>query len=338
MAALQSPLTRRRTNAGGQYMRAAALFAALVLAAMSMSALPAQAQTKVRIGKPQAGAFQFVPVDVGLEAGIFKKHGLDVESSDFGGGPRVQQALTAGALDLAIGSGPELAMIVKGAPETAVAALADAPYAVVLAVLNDGPKTVADLKGKKISVSTKGGLTYWLAQELSRRQGWGTDGIDITPLGATTAQTAALKTKQIDGMIVEVNAGYRLEEDKSGRVLVQFGDLIKTFHIYVLYAHKDFAAKNPDAVKAFLAGWFETIGWMQKNRDKTIDIVQRKTDVSKALATRDYDELRGMFNPTGKFNPEALKVLSRSFVEMGMLPSEPNVNALITEKFLPVAK
>src|SRR4051794_2149550 len=311
---------------------------AIIATAFTVCAMSAQAQTTVRVGKPQAGAFQFVPVDVGIEAGIFKKHGLDVEASDFGGGPRVQQALTAGALDIAIGSGPELALIAKGTPEIGIAAIADAPYAVVLAVLNDGPKTVADIKAKKISVSTKGGLTYWLAQELSRRQGWGTEGFAITPLGATTAQIAALKTKQIDGMIVEVNAGYRLEEDKSGRVLVQFGDLIKTFHIYVLYAHKDFAANNPDAVKAFLAGWFETVDWMQKNRGETIDIVQRKTEVSKALATRDYDELRGMFNPTGKFNPEALKVLSRSFVEMGTLPSEPDVNALITQKFLPGAE
>src|SRR5262249_11254573 len=154
---------------------------------------PVQAQTKVRIGKPQAGAFQFVPVDVGIEAGIFKQHGLDVESSDFGGGPRVQQALTPCALALAIGSCPALALVVTGAPRTGAAALADAPYAVVLAVLNDGPKSIADLKGKKISVSTRGGLTYWLAQELSRRQGWGTEGFTITPLGATTAQTAALK-------------------------------------------------------------------------------------------------------------------------------------------------
>src|SRR5207248_3954180 len=120
MAAPSSPVAKAPDEYGEQDMRAAALFAALVLAAMSMSA---QAQTKVRIGKPQAGAFQFVPVDVGLEVGIFKKHGLEVESSDFGGGPRVQQALTAGALDLAIGSGPELAMIAKGAPEIAVAAL-----------------------------------------------------------------------------------------------------------------------------------------------------------------------------------------------------------------------
>jgi ABC-type nitrate/sulfonate/bicarbonate transport system substrate-binding protein len=314
--------------------------ACLVAAAMALTALAgaAQAQTKVRIGKPQAGAFQFVPVDVGIEVGIFKKHGLDVEASDFGGGPRVQQALTAGALDVAIGSGPELALVAKGTPEIGIAAMADAPYAVVLAVLNDGPKTIADLKGKNISVSNRGGLTFWLAQELSRRQGWGKEGFTITPLGATTAQTAALRTKQIDGMIVEVNAGYRLEEEKAGRVLVQFGDLIKTFHIYILYAHTDFAAKNPAAVRAFLAGWFETIDWMQKNREKTIDIVRRKTDVSLALATRDYDELSGMFNKTGRFNPDALKVLSRSFVEMGMLPSEPDVTKLITEQYLPGTK
>ena len=298
-------------------------------------AASAQAQTKVRIGKPQAGTFQFSPVDIGIEIGIFKKHGVDVESSDFGGGPRVQQALTAGALDFAIGSGPELAMIIKGTPEIGVAAMADAPYAVVLATLNDGPKTIADLKGKKISVSNRGSLTYWLAQELSRRQGWGTDGFTIVPLGTTTAQTAALRTKQIDGMIVEVNAGYRLEEDKSGRILVQFGDLIRPFHIYILYAHTDFAAKHPAAVRGFLAGWFETIDWMQKNRERTIEIVRRKTDVSQALATRGYDELSGMFNKTGRFNPEALKVLSRSFVEMGTLPSEPDVTKLITEQYLP---
>src|SRR5262245_32049239 len=159
-------------------MRAVWLLTALVLAAMTA---PAQAQTKVRIGKPQAGAFQFVPVDVGIEVGIFKRHGLDVESSDFGGGPRVQQALTAGALDLAIGSGPELAMVVKGAPEIGVAALADAPYAVLPPVRNDGPKSIAELKGKKISVCTRGGLTYWPAQELSARPGRGTEGVNDPP-------------------------------------------------------------------------------------------------------------------------------------------------------------
>jgi ABC-type nitrate/sulfonate/bicarbonate transport system substrate-binding protein len=301
--------------------------------------MTAQAMTTVRVGQPQAGTFQFVPLQVGIEAGIFKAHGVEVQVTDFGGGPRVQQALVADSIDIAIGSGPELALEVKGAPEIAVAAMADAPYSVLLAVLKDSPIRVPqDLKGKTVSVSSKGSLTYWLAQELSRQLGWGTDGFTIAPLGTTAAQTAALKTHQIDGMIVEANAGYRLEEEGSGRVLVQFGDRIKTFHIYVLYARRGFAESEPDAVRAFLAGWFDTIAYMRTHRAETIDIVRRTAEVSPTIAARDYDELMGMFNPTGRFDPKALAVLARSFVEMGTLPSEPDMQSLVTEKYLPGAK
>jgi NitT/TauT family transport system substrate-binding protein len=299
----------------------------------------AQAQTKVRVGQPQIGTFQFVPLQVGSEAGIFKQHGVDLEIISFGGGPRVQQALAADSIDIGIGSGPELAFVAKGAPEIGIAAMADAPYSVVLTVAKDSPiRTAEDLKGKTISISSKGSLTDWLGQELSRQLGWGSAGISLAPLGSTAAQTAALKTRQIDGMIVEANAGYRMEEDGSGRVLVQFGDRIKTFHIYVLYARRAFAEKSPDAVRAFLAGWFATVGYMRAHRAETIDIVRRTAEVSPGVATRDYDELMGMFNSTGRFDPKALGVLARSFVEMGALPQPPDMHTLITEQFLPGAK
>ena len=311
----------------------------LVLAAAlsgAVAAPPAQAQTKVRVGQPQAGTFQFVPLQVGLESGIFAKHGVDLEVISFGGGPRVQQALAAGAIDIGIGSGPELALAAKGAPEVGVAAMADAPYSVLLAVGKDSAiARLEDLKGKAISISSNGSLTDWLGRELSRQLGWGAEGINLVPLGTTAAQLAALKTHQIDGMIVEANAGYRLEEEGAGRVLVQFGDRIKTFHIYVIYARRDFARESPDAVRAFLAGWFESVDLMHADRQKTIDILIRTAQVSPAIAARDYDELMGMFNRTGRFDPKALDVLARSFVEMGMLPDAPDMRALVSEEFLP---
>jgi len=66
----------------------------------------------------------------------------------------------------------------------AVAAGANAPNTIMLVVLKDGPvKTVDDLKGRVVSVSTTGSLTYWLTQQLSRAQGWGDEGIKISPLG-----------------------------------------------------------------------------------------------------------------------------------------------------------
>jgi len=310
-----------------------------LVGALALTANAAQAQIKVRVGQPQAGTFQFVPLQVGIENGFFKKHGVEVEVSSFGGGPRVQQAIAAGAIDIGLGSGPELALAAKGAPEIGVAAMADAPYSVLLAVLKDSPiRKAADLNDKTISISSRGSLTDWLAHELSRLQGWGPDGFKTAPLGSTQAQAAALKTHQIDGMIVEANAGYRLEEAGEGRVVVQFGDIIKTFHIYVIYARKAFAAEHPDAVRGFLAGWFETIAYMQSHRAETIAVVERSAHVSPALAARDYDELRGMFNPTGHFDPKALAVLSRSFVEMGMLPQAPDIKTLITEQYLPKSK
>src|ERR1700730_7693526 len=284
--------------------------ACLVAAALTFGlvfASPTQAQTKVRVGQPQVGTFQFVPLQVGTEAGIFKRHGVDLEVVSFGGGSRVQQAIAADSIDLGIGSGPELAFVAKGAPEIGIAAMADAPYSVVLAVPKDSPiKSAEDLKGKTISVSSKGSLTDWLGQELSRQFGWGSAGINLAPLGSTAAQAAALKTRQIDGMIVEGNAGYKMEEDGTGRVLVQFGDRIKVFHIYVFYARKAFTEKSPQAVRGFLAGWFATIGYMREHRAETIDAVQRTAQVAPGIARRDYDELMGLFNRTGMFDARAL--------------------------------
>ena len=43
------------------------------------------------------------------------------------------------------------------------------------------------------------------------------------------------------------------------------------------------------------------------------------------------------FNSDGRFNPKALEVLRKSYVEMGILPTEPDMSKLVTEKFLPNA-
>src|SRR5580700_7145948 len=226
----------------------------------------ARAETKVRVGKAVSEAFSFVPVDVGIEAVIFKKHAIDVEEYDFGGSAKLQQALAAGSIDVGLGSGPELAFIVKGAPVVGVAAMANAPWLLTLNVEKDSRiKTVADLKGKTVSVSTVGSLTEWLVHELSRQQGWGPEGIKTLPVGTDVSQISALKTHQIDGCVIDLAAAYRLEEEGATRIVVRFGSLFEDFHIHIIYARRSFIDKNPDAVRAFLAGWFETIAFMRQN-------------------------------------------------------------------------
>src|SRR5260370_33727784 len=101
--------------------------------------------------------------------------------------------------------------------------MAGPPLLLAIVVRPGGAKSVAELKAKKISVSTAGSLTYWLVSETSRRQGWGPQGIDIQPMGAMGGQIAALKRGDIDGLVMELRTAFDLESRGQGRILVRFG-------------------------------------------------------------------------------------------------------------------
>ena len=124
-------------------------FVSLISALLALP-VPAGADT-LRIGKAGRTAFSFVPTDVGVQTGIFKNNGLDIDVANFGGDAKVQQAMAADSIDIALGSGPAMAFIVKGAPIKGIAAMAGAPLLLSLVVRPDGPKSLVELKGKTVS-------------------------------------------------------------------------------------------------------------------------------------------------------------------------------------------
>jgi len=312
--------------------RTLTVIATLTLAAAL--AAPAAAADKLRVGKAVAEAFSFVPPDIGMRTGIFPKNNTELELTAFAGDARMQQAAAADGIDILLGSGPAMAFIVKGVPIKGVAAMAGPPLLLAIVVRPDGPKTAADLKGKTVSVSTAGSLTYWLVSETSRRQGWGPNGINIAPMGAMPGQLAALKRGDIDGAIMDIGNAFDLEKKGEGRILVRFTD-IKDFHIHVIFATDKVIAGKPDTVRNFLKGWFETIAFMRANKAETVRIAMQVTDKDQDITGRVYDELMPMFSDTGRFDPKALATLSKSYVELKLLPSEPDMSKLYTEAFLP---
>jgi NitT/TauT family transport system substrate-binding protein len=294
----------------------------------------AGAAEKLRVGKAVPEAFSFVPLDVGMRKGFFAKHGLEIEAIAFAGDARMQQAMASDSLDIALGSGPAMAFIVKGSPIKGVAAMAGPPLLLAIVVRPDGPKTAAELKGKKISVSTAGSLTYWLVSETARRQGWGPKGIEIVPMGAMPGQIAALKRGDIDGTIMDIGNAFDLEKKGEARILVRFTD-IKDFHIHVIFATDKAIASKPAIVRNFLKGWFETIAFMRSRKADTVKVAKDVMDKDEDISGRVYDELMPMFSDTGRFDQAALATLSKSYVELKLLPSEPDMSKLYTEAFLP---
>ncbi len=305
----------------------------LAVAVVLLSA-PAHALEKLRVGKAVPEAFSFTPLDVGMKKGIFAKNGLEIESIAFQGDARMQQAAAADSIDILLGSGPAMAFVAKGAPIKGVAAMAGPPLLLAIVVRPDGPRTTEELKGKKISVSTAGSLTYWLVSETSRRHGWGPKGIEIQPMGAMPGQIAAIKRGDIDGTIMDIGNAFDMEKRGEGRILVRFAD-IKDFHIHVIFATDKLVAGKPDQLRAFLKGWFETIAFMRKNKEETVAIAMEITGKDKDITSRSYDELMPMFSDTGRFEPAALATLRKSYVELNLLPTEPDMSKLYSEAFLP---
>ena len=104
---------------------------------------------------------------------------------------------------------------------------------------------------------------------------------------------------------------------------------------HVIFATDKAIATKPQVLRAFLAGWFETIGFMRKDKAATLAIAKTVMGADEPTSGRIYDEMMPMFNDDGHFKPKALAVLSRSFVDMKTLPEEPDMRKLINESFLP---
>jgi hypothetical protein len=92
---------------------------------------------------------------------------------------------------------------------------------------------------------------------------------------------------------------------------------------------------RPEAVRAFLRGGFETKAYERAHRNETIAYAVKAMRRSQAIETKEYDLVTPMFSADGKFQASGLKVLARSFVELGQLDTEPDLTKYYTEQYLP---
>jgi ABC-type nitrate/sulfonate/bicarbonate transport system substrate-binding protein len=319
---------------GGPDVRRQTFILAFTLACAAAVA-PAAAET-LRVGKAVAEAFSFVPLDIGIRKGFFKQNGLDIEETAFTGDAKMQQAMAADGLDIALGSGPALAFVVKGSPVKGVAAMAGPPLLLAIVVRPDGPRTVADLKGKKIGVTTVGSLTEWLMKRLIAQQGWAKDAVTLVPVGSDLqSQAALLTTGQIDGVVAPPAFGVQLELAKKARILLSGFNIGKDFLGEAVFASNQLVQSKPDAIRGFLKAWFQNIAWMRAHKDETVELVRKYTHYAPDVESKEYDLVMPIFSPDGKFHPAAIQTLADSFVEMGTFDHAPDLTKLYTEAFLP---
>ena len=260
----------------------------------------AHADDKVRAGTPEPTAYVFSPTTVGIESGIFKKHGLDVERIDFAGGAKLHQAMTAGALDIIIGTGSDIPFVLKGAPERVVAAYANDLNSVSLVARGDDTvQTIADLKGKTVGTTTAGSFTTWVAKTIPANHGVRPDQFKLAYLGAMNGIIAGLLAKDVDAIVGTTAGSLTLEREGKARILVKAGGEIHDFIADVVYASEPLMQERPAVLRRFLVAWFDTLRFMKANKAETIRITQPWMKLPDAIASEIYDAGRRASSPRG---------------------------------------
>lgn len=312
--------------------RAAALL--LLLGA----ALPASAADLLRVGTPEPVSFSMAPIDVGVATGIYGRLGLDVQRIDLPGSAKLHGGLTAGAVDLAMGSGSDFLFVAKGTPEKAVAVWQTLPDDLAIYVRPDGGiRDLAGLKGHSIAVTGPGGLTIWVAMAAVKAQGWPADAVRYAFLPNADTMAAALVAGQVDAAVSGTSAALRLEADGRARVLALGGAVVHPFLAHVAFASTELMRQRPDVLRRYLAGLREAVAWCRDHQEETVRIMAPRTSLPPELGAKVWAATVAQFTADGHFDPAALAATKASLVELNQIAAAdlPADAALVDESFLP---
>lgn len=188
--------------------------------------------------------------------GIYKEHGLDVTIKM--GGPQVNgtQLLMGGAIDFYMGYGADaIKAIEAGIPKITVAAIFQKDPQVLIAHPNMGVKSLEDLKGKKILMSTQAYTTFW--PFLKSKYGFTDDQRGV--YNFNPGPFLADKNSAQQGYVT--SEPYAIEQQgKLKPVVFLLADFGYEPYATTIETKRETVEKNPDLVQRFvdasIKGWY----------------------------------------------------------------------------------
>jgi ABC-type nitrate/sulfonate/bicarbonate transport system substrate-binding protein len=306
------------------------LLAAIVLGSLSVvGPVAAQPLEKLRLTYSAIGGSQasfWVP----YEAGIFRKHGLDVELLYVAGGGRAAQVVQSG--EVAIGvftGGAVINSNLAGGDLTVIASSMNVMTFAVMA--RPEIRRVEDLKGKKIGVSRFGsatdfGLRYVEEQWPIKRQ----RDFAVLQMGGVSDVYNALRAGALDAAVI--NAELAILARREGfRELADIAKMGIQFPTSSVITTRAYIKRNENTVRKFIRGFVEGVQYAKTQRAPTIKIMMKYLRSSDASMFNELYDMYILQNIPRIPRPsaESLKTVIDQMAE-----SDPRVANLKPEQFI----
>jgi NitT/TauT family transport system substrate-binding protein len=274
---------------------------AAILAAATLFPAAAFSQDHLRLAVGAPNNWDSGLPEIGQRAGIFKKHGLDLEILYTNGGGETMQAVISGSVDIGIaaGTGAVLGAFAKGAPVRIILAGATGTSDLYWYVPAASPlKSFGDLNGKTVAYSTNGASTHITLLALIKH-------FNVSARPVSTGASALTLTQVMSG---QIDVGWAsppfgldaLEEGKI-RLIARGSDAPSTRDqtVRVHVANAKALAQRREAIDRFVTAYRETYDWLYDNPDG-VKVYAAYGKVSERLAIRIRDE----FLPKAALSPD----------------------------------
>ncbi|HEY2986552.1 MAG TPA: ABC transporter substrate-binding protein [Candidatus Binatia bacterium] len=247
----------------------------------------------------------FLTAGVALKRGFFKEEGFEAELIRMNANVSVT-ALSTGDVDYTMIFGSVVRAAIRGLPMKVVASFLDSSTHTLIA--RPEYKSVKDLRGKTLAVSSFGATSDVAARMMFQRSGIDPEKeLKIIALGSDRARFGALKEGIVDVAVISPPAD--VEGKKMGfNVLARAYELF-TLPFVGLGANTKKIKERPDEIKRVLKALIRANRYITANRDGTIQILAEWGRTDRESAAASYDGTVKVFNADGSIPESGLKLV-----------------------------
>ena len=230
----------------------------------------------LKIGEAQ-GALCHAPLQIAMEKGYLDAEGVKWERVDFGKGD-IQAALGAGTIDCGFGLIGKFVQPIDNGLNMVITAGMHTGCTKLLVRKDSGIKTVADLKGKKIGVSSLAGSEAVTAKRYLYSNGFdiSADSKDIEFLVySTTDQPIALQNGAVDAICTPDPIATQAEKEYDLLPLLDTAvtEPYASEYCCVTFVSQELADKHPDVAAKFTDACLKASAWVAENPEETAKTV-----------------------------------------------------------------
>ncbi|MER7453139.1 ABC transporter substrate-binding protein [Nocardia beijingensis] len=339
-----------------RYRKQLAFVAVVVAALLTVTGCRDSRTIPMAGGRPQitimVGGLEkviYLPAVLTRQLGFFERNDIDVTLLGEQSGATAETALLTGDVQGVVGFYDHtIDLQAKDQCIRSVVQMSDVPGEVELVSKADADITsVADLRGKKLGVTSLGSSTDFLTQALTGQAGMGTADYTRVKVGAGQTFIAGMNHDGIDAGMTTDPTVAQMVNSGDARILVDLrteagtraalGGLYPATSLYMSCATID---AHPDIVRKLAAAFVQTLRWIRTHTPEEIaeKMPPQYASAGKDLYVQSIRDSIGMFNGDGLMKAEGaqnvLEILGKYSKNVRPVRDRIDLSATYTTQFV----